>query len=203
MNYEKIYYQIINKAISECRTKQSNTYYELHHIVPKCLGGTNEKSNLVLLTAREHYICHMLLVEVYPNNKKILYAADDMHVIKSGRNYKVSSRLYNSIKEKLRLVKSESMKINNPMKSDKLRKKRREEMIQHNLMYRLTNEQREKHRISVSKSKLGGKNPNAKSCIHIPTGIIFDSGADLIRQLNLKSSTSITRLVNQGIVAWV
>ncbi len=42
MNYEKIYYQIINKAISEqrigLRYKENGTYYESHHIIPKSLG---------------------------------------------------------------------------------------------------------------------------------------------------------------------
>jgi hypothetical protein len=42
MNYEKIYYQIINHAISEennaIRYKGNGTYYESHHIIPASLG---------------------------------------------------------------------------------------------------------------------------------------------------------------------
>ena len=67
MNYEKIYYQIINKAIFEenfgLRYKENGTYYEKHHIIPSSLGGSDDKKNLVLLTAREHYLCHWLLVK--------------------------------------------------------------------------------------------------------------------------------------------
>jgi 5-methylcytosine-specific restriction endonuclease McrA len=37
-------------------------YKEIHHILPKSLGGSNDKSNLVELTAREHYIVHMLIM---------------------------------------------------------------------------------------------------------------------------------------------
>jgi hypothetical protein len=43
------------------RKKGDGEYYESHHIVPKWMNGSNHKSNLVLLTAREHYLCHYLL----------------------------------------------------------------------------------------------------------------------------------------------
>jgi hypothetical protein len=41
--------------------KEGRVYYEKHHIIPKCMGGTNVKSNIVLLLAKEHYIAHLLL----------------------------------------------------------------------------------------------------------------------------------------------
>lgn len=68
MDYQRIYNQIINKSNLENRKKlkrdnKNYTYYEYHHIIPKCLGGLNNNENLVLLTAREHFICHKLLVE--------------------------------------------------------------------------------------------------------------------------------------------
>lgn len=59
--YTTIYFNIINKAKS--RTVISE-YSEKHHIIPRCLGGTNDKSNLVKLTAREHFICHWLLTKM-------------------------------------------------------------------------------------------------------------------------------------------
>jgi hypothetical protein len=39
-------------------------YTEKHHIIPKSLGGSNEENNLVNLTAKEHYICHLLLIKM-------------------------------------------------------------------------------------------------------------------------------------------
>lgn len=39
--------------------------YEIHHMIPKSLGGSNEKSNLIKLTQREHYIAHMILWKTY------------------------------------------------------------------------------------------------------------------------------------------
>lgn len=70
MNYQGIYNNIINKAKIQFRSKQ-DAYFERHHILPKCLGGGNTKENLVLLTAKEHYICHLLLCKIYKNDIKI------------------------------------------------------------------------------------------------------------------------------------
>lgn len=66
MDYKNIYYKIIKNAKKE--TENGNRcigYFEKHHILPKSLGGSNDKNNLVKLTAREHFICHWLLVKMY------------------------------------------------------------------------------------------------------------------------------------------
>ena len=65
---------MINKAKNENRIKNDGTYYEEHHIIPKSLGGTNDKSNLVLLTAREHFIAHWILTKIYKGNPKMICA---------------------------------------------------------------------------------------------------------------------------------
>jgi len=60
MKYLKIYNSIINKAKSEKRHKTYHDanyiYYEKHHIIPRALGGSDELENLVLLTAKEHFV---------------------------------------------------------------------------------------------------------------------------------------------------
>ena len=71
MNYQRIYDAIIEKARLENRKKRNGTYYESHHIIPKCLGGSDEEYNRVLLTAKEHYVCHKLLIKIYPDNYHI------------------------------------------------------------------------------------------------------------------------------------
>ena len=45
-------------------------YYETHHIIPKSLGGTDTVENLVNLTAREHFICHALLIRFLTGHDK-------------------------------------------------------------------------------------------------------------------------------------
>lgn len=62
MNYEKIYHNIINNRLNN---PVLNEYTECHHILPKSVGGTDDKSNLVNLLAREHFICHLLLTKMY------------------------------------------------------------------------------------------------------------------------------------------
>lgn len=57
--YKRWYFSIIENAHN--RTLQEEVYYEQHHILPKSLGGSNDKDNLVKLTAKEHFICHLLL----------------------------------------------------------------------------------------------------------------------------------------------
>jgi len=74
MNHQKVYDAIIRNAKSQNRiklrkNKEGYVYYENHHILPKCLNGDNEKENLVLLTAREHFVCHKLLIFIYNFNK--------------------------------------------------------------------------------------------------------------------------------------
>ena len=66
MDYKNIYYKIIENAKKETENGNRHVgYYERHHIQPKSLGGNNKKENLVKLTAREHFICHWLLVKMY------------------------------------------------------------------------------------------------------------------------------------------
>lgn len=62
--YTKWYFEIIINAQNKKRIKNANDYFEKHHIIPKCMGGTNDITNLVLLTAREHFICHLLLCKM-------------------------------------------------------------------------------------------------------------------------------------------
>jgi len=67
--YQKWYDSLILKAQSEIRSKK-NSYYERHHILPRSMGGTDDPTNLVLLTAREHYIAHLLLVRFVSGHSK-------------------------------------------------------------------------------------------------------------------------------------
>ncbi|WP_455918642.1 NUMOD3 domain-containing DNA-binding protein [Ensifer canadensis] len=58
------YVHSIRKARRQNRRKGDGTYYERHHIIPKCMGGSDAKSNLVLLTADEHFRAHWLLPDM-------------------------------------------------------------------------------------------------------------------------------------------
>lgn len=80
--YLKTYEALIIKASSRNLDKTKLDYYtEKHHILPKCIGGKDENSNYVLLTAREHIIAHMLLSKMYPENLSLCIAANKMLVL--------------------------------------------------------------------------------------------------------------------------
>lgn len=75
MNYRHTYMLIISRAKSEeklgLRKKGNGEYYEAHHILPKSLFSNwiKRKSNIVLLTAKEHYFVHKLLHKIYPGGE--------------------------------------------------------------------------------------------------------------------------------------
>ncbi len=63
MNYQRIYNELIINRQNNPLSK--GIYTEKHHIIPKSLGGSNNKSNIVALSAREHFIAHWLLAKIY------------------------------------------------------------------------------------------------------------------------------------------
>lgn len=86
--YTKWYFNIIRAAQSEQRAKGSGVYYEKHHIIPKSCGGSDDLLNLVLLTAREHFVAHMLLTKMFdcPLKHKMQFAMRSMARSSKHRN---------------------------------------------------------------------------------------------------------------------
>ena len=73
--YEKTYKDLCDSRVKLRGTiKRRGDGYNKHHIIPKCIGGKEERSNYVLLTFREHIIAHALLHEIYPNSNELAYA---------------------------------------------------------------------------------------------------------------------------------
>lgn len=103
--YKKIYNSIIDNRKNNPIYKE-NEYCERHHIVPKCIGGTNDPSNLVNLRPREHYVCHLLLTKIYANDniiyekmlKAVIYMQCKTKTHGENRNIKFSSRLYEQMR---------------------------------------------------------------------------------------------------------
>ena len=72
--YSKVYFSTIEKAVQRGWKKARGR--ERHHIIPQSLGGNNDKSNLVYLSCREHFLCHWLLVKMTEGEyyHKMVYA---------------------------------------------------------------------------------------------------------------------------------
>ena len=100
--YKKWYYSIISKA--QIRQLPLSEYKERHHIIPKSLGGNNLPENLVNLTAKEHFVCHLLLTKMVDSQyrSKMLYALWSMTIKENpnqkNKRYKPSSRMYAQIR---------------------------------------------------------------------------------------------------------
>lgn len=100
--YSRWYHSIIEKA----KLRVSSTLTESHHIVPVCMGGSNDSSNLVDLTLREHYVCHLLLTRFAEGDAKwkLIWAVHRMAF--NGR--KIYSRSYELAREMHRKNAAES-----------------------------------------------------------------------------------------------
>lgn len=116
MNYKNIYDKLCLSRKSLKRDR-SQGYFEEHHIVPKWLGGSNKECNLVMLTAREHYLSHYLLFMHYRDRS----SSAAFHIMNNSCNMKYrDSRKY----EEVRTWQSENLKgVNNPSKRLDVRKK--------------------------------------------------------------------------------
>ncbi|AHY25132.1 homing endonuclease [Pectobacterium bacteriophage PM2] len=80
MNYGLHY----EKLISRAKSRILKGYKEVHHIIPRCMGGTDEPDNLVALTGAEHYVAHQLLVKMYPGNHSLAHA---LKILMGSKNY--------------------------------------------------------------------------------------------------------------------
>jgi hypothetical protein len=109
--YEKLYNQLIERA----KRRKLDCYSEWHHIVPRSLGGVDEKSNLVQLTYREHFLAHWLLTKFITGRgrRSMVYALQCMGTMDPSGQRFVSSWQYDvarrTIKEHFEGVRLERM----------------------------------------------------------------------------------------------
>lgn len=105
--YTRTYYMIIERA----KSRDISGYTERHHIIPKSLGGTNDLDNLVHLTAKEHYICHMLLLRMTEGEArtKMRYAVYRFAHRNPNQKerIKITGRRYQYLREQLSLANKE------------------------------------------------------------------------------------------------
>lgn len=75
--YLKWYVTLCERGVQRAKTraeaKKLLGYVEKHHILPRCIGGGNQKNNLVFLTAREHFVAYRFLTKFITNEKMNRY----------------------------------------------------------------------------------------------------------------------------------
>jgi len=126
MNWKKIHDAIIERANNRCL----EGYSETHHIIPKCLGGSDSPDNLVRLTAREHFIIHKILCILHPRNKSLVYASFMMaNVKRENRNYHVGSIEYARLRESYQRAVSDNKRGTIPWNKGKAHSKETKDKI--------------------------------------------------------------------------
>lgn len=101
--YTKWYFYLIASRINENRVRLKRTdpgfvYYERHHIVPSSLGGPDIDDNRVLLTAREHFICHYLLCKMTGDKDRSKMISAIVRMSFNNKHRKIPSRFYDVIR---------------------------------------------------------------------------------------------------------
>lgn len=144
MDYKKIYDNLIISRMLlkdvRIKLKKDGHYFEKHHIIPKCKGGDNLKTNIVYLTAREHFIAHWLLWLIY-RDRQMALAFHKMFSHNNHHNRNYSSKDYEKAREAFRITNIG----NNYGKANKGRK--------------LSDEQCKNHSIVMKGKFSGDKNP--------------------------------------------
>ena len=174
--YTQWYYDIINNArIRLPDTKRSKTsrikavellgYTESHHIIPRCISGSDDYHNLIYLTANEHFICHWLLMKMLSGPLKYKMKRAFFGLQRTGKS---QSRIYSSYHyEKFRKIASE-VQTENPTSSGKISplkgrpsplkgKKQSEELIKKRADANRGQKRSKEFRETISKANKGKK----------------------------------------------
>jgi hypothetical protein len=140
MNYKRLYDRLIQKG----QNRTLSEYTERHHIVPRCMDGTDDVQNIVRLTAEEHYVAHQLLVKIYPKNVALVNAAYAM--TKHTSNRRMNNKLFGWLRKR-----ASKLTTGIPKSEETKRKMRKPKSVE--------------HRASISRVQLmnGGNGPEFHS----------------------------------------
>lgn len=197
MDYNKHYTQLISKCKQrDWSRKTSNQYVEQHHIIPRSLGGSDNHNNLVFLTAREHYIAHLLLAKIYGGT--MWYA---LRMFNNQSQSRMTGSMYQTVKE-------QTAKMNSKLKAGMFAAVDKND----NTLYIKNNDPRyisgdlvakskgvllgkpktNEHKAKLAKSKIGSNNPMFRGYYHTPNGV-FESSRLASNANNCTNVTVINR----------
>jgi hypothetical protein len=106
-HYLNRYFKLISYAIN---FPQSTDYNEDHHILPESMGGSNNTSNLVMLSARQHYLAHWMLWKAYKSKEmtSAFFAMSNQNNQYQGRTRRITSRTYEILRKEFSRIISTS-----------------------------------------------------------------------------------------------
>jgi hypothetical protein len=168
------------------------------------MGGVDGKSNRTNLTAREHFISHLLLTFMYPDNYKMKMAIWAMMKMESGvqrRDYRIGARQFERLRKEFCIANSISHKgkqlgkdnpfygkkhsdefiqqLRNKVVADETRQKMSEAAKQRKPQW-LGKKLSEKH-----KERLRNNSPNSKRVKCVETDVIYRSAIEASKQCEI------------------
>ena len=201
MTYEEFINNILN---TRGRFACGDEYHERHHIVPKCMGGSNEKENLIDLFAREHFEAHRLLALENPKNDSLVYA---WWMMGNKNSVSVTAEEYAELKNKfVNLAIIQNTGENNPFYGKHHSEETKKKMSEANKGREFSKQHKEKLS-EQAKNKIGSKNPfygkhhseesklrmgaskNSIPIICIETGQIYRSAKEAQRKTGISQGT--------------
>lgn len=105
MNYQDQYEKLIESA----RLLPFNGYTEKHHIIPRSLGGIDDESNIISLSAKQHFVAHHLLWKIHRNREMTQAFMLMCNVERDNEKFKITASQYKVLKEDNRKFRSEFM----------------------------------------------------------------------------------------------
>ena len=129
--YSRWYVSIISQALTRIHVKGS--YAERHHILPTCLGGSDEKSNIVKLSAKEHFVCHRLLTKMTTGMNRCRMANAVYRLTHRSKLHKETVKISSGLYERLKIDRSLAMSM----------------LLRGRAPYKMTDETR--HRMSIAR----------------------------------------------------
>lgn len=177
-------------------------YHERHHILPKCMGGTDDEENLIDLFAREHFVAHKLLAQENPDNNKLVFAWNMMSVKgRSKERYDLTSEEYEELRKAMASVISSANKgrkatedqrraISERLKGVPKSEEHKKKISLSHIGIKPSEETRRK----LSERQLGDKNPRAKEIIQ------YDLNGEYIQEWGcIKEASDKLGIVRSGI----
>ena len=202
--YSKIYLDIIFKAkkLNRKKLKKDNIsyiYYENHHILPRSIFIDHDKSkwNLILLTAKEHFICHLLIWKHYKSlkdiNKEIKMSRAFSYMnSKTSKQNRFNSKLYTYYKLNLKCSKEQKDILSRKAKQRHSLKSELEKDIANKTLFNI---QQERYNNMSKEDKLNAVIPLRKGLSKWRNSLTKE---DILRYKNKMSETQKKRMANMS-----
>lgn len=155
MDYQSVYQKLIIKAQSR---QKPDCYTERHHIMPKSLGGSDDSDNLVALTAREHFIAHLLLAKIFGG--PMIIAA---FLMMNFNNKKYNARQYAWLKEEYRKLPGPATGVKH---SEATKKKMRKKVVSDLTKIKISSARKGTKATDETKQKMSKNNKGAGNAFY-------------------------------------